>query len=83
MPWDLRLLCPQFTRASVNRFEDRILLAHVRAGRDPEAANQACGKIRNYVAVKIRQQQNVESFGTHHKLHGGIIDDQLSVLELG
>ena len=55
--------------------------AHVRAGYEPEPADQARAQIRDDVTVEVFQHQDVELRGTADQLHAGVVDDQLLVLD--
>ncbi len=60
-----------------------MLLADVGAGHDPQPAYQSRNQVRNDVPVKVRHQEAVEGLRANHKLHGGVIHDQLPVLDVG
>ena len=70
-------------RGAVDGFENGVRVAHVGAGDDAESADQTRREVRDNIAIQIRQQKNVEGLGTHHQLHGSVVDDQLVVLDVG
>src|SRR5579883_325819 len=63
-------------------FKYRMCFAHIGARHNTETANQSSRQIRNDIAVEIGQQQHVKTLGPDHKLHRGIIHDELLVLDL-
>jgi len=68
---------------AVNGLEDRAVLAEIRAGHDAEAAHQSGSQVRDDVAIKVRQHQQVKRFRPHHELHTAVVDDQLVVGDIG
>ena len=67
----------------MNGFEDRALVAEVRARHHPQAADKCGAQIGDDVAVEILQQQHVVLVRIHHQLHAGVVDDVLAISDLG
>ena len=57
--------------------------AEVGAGDEAEAADEGRAEIADDVAVEIFKQQRVVLVGIHDKLHAGVVDDVLAVINLG
>src|SRR5437870_9962662 len=53
---------------AVHGLEERVAFAHVRAGYEPEPADQARAQIRDDVTVEVFQHQDVELRGTADQL---------------
>ena len=62
----------------MDRLKERIAVAEICPGHNPQTSNQARGQIRNNVAVQVLQQQDIECGWVKNKLQAGIIDDDVA-----
>ena len=67
----------------MHRLEDRRVGADVCAGRKTQTADQTRTQVRDDVAEQIGRDQHVELPRVQHKLHAGVVDDHLVVLDVG
>ena len=66
----------------MNRFEDGIDFAKVRARRHSETTDEASTQVADHVAVEVLAEKHVESSGILHQAHAGGVDDQLFVFDV-
>ena len=64
--------------AAVDGLEDGAPLAEIGAGYETQPAHEARGQVRDDIAVKILEQEDVELLGLHHELQAAIVDDDLA-----
>jgi len=70
-------------RTPVGRFEDGSVRADIQAGRDAQAADEACGQVAQDVTVQVREHDHVVQFRLLRQLHAHVVDDPLFELDLG
>src|SRR5579885_400025 len=62
-------------------FKNSMGIAEVRGGNETQPADQARTQIGDDVAVKILEQQHVEGFRPHYKLHASVVNNALFMLD--
>ncbi len=64
-------------------FEDRAVIANIRAGHESQPADERRAQVRNNVAVEVFHHQHVVLIRIHHQLHAGVVHNVLAVGNLG
>jgi hypothetical protein len=59
----------------VDRLEHSAVLADVRTGSDPQAADESGGEVADDVAVQVGQDEDVVQLRLLHELHAHVVDD--------
>src|SRR6185437_11906677 len=69
-------------RRSVDGFEDGAVVAEIRSGHQPQAADKGGAEVADDVAVEVFEQQRVVLERVHDELHAGVVNDVLGVLDV-
>src|SRR5262250_1529033 len=67
----------------MNGLEYGALVAQVGAGNEAQPSDESSAEIRQNVAVQVLHHQHVVLIRIHHQLHAGVVDDVLTIGNLG
>src|SRR5882724_2090895 len=81
--WIRKALASDIRRRAVDGFKNRAVIADIPAGNNSETAYEPCRKIAHYVAIEVREEQDIELLRIQNNLHARIVNNHLFVFDFG